>query len=453
MKQLSRFAPASILFAFALCIRVLYNLTVARYYTPTHDAFFYQTIGFNALHVHCYCLHLYYPTVNRAPLWPMLIALISIPFGPSDFYARLFFCVLGACTCVIVYLFAKGLTNNTCIGLLAGGIAAVYPGLFVYDGWLYTESLYTFLLFALCYTLFRLQQNPRLYKWVICGILLGLLSLTRPNGLAVLALLVLWAIFMAWRKVFSWSFTTRGILISVIIAVVIVAPWTIRNYEVSGSFVSVADGDGIVLLGAYNDQAVTNSGYAGSWINPLISSPTIAKPFPLYTCDARCEVKQNTVYSDAAKQWILKHLNTMPRLLLLHFTNMWSPVTVESDIPTVRFPHQQSTYLVLVWTRLVAPIIFALAALGIFAFWQRRRDLLFVYLIVLLTIAQNLALYGSPRFRAPIEPILVLLASGTLWFLWRSVIKLRSSKFATIGKNSTRNTDKKIKELQKEKSI
>ena len=123
MKQLARFVPASILFAFALGIRVLYNVTVARRYVPTHDAFFYQTIGFNALSVHCYCLHLYYPTVNRAPLWPALIALISIPFGASDFYARLFFSVLGAGTCVFVYLFAKALTNNIYIGLSWQGLS------------------------------------------------------------------------------------------------------------------------------------------------------------------------------------------------------------------------------------------------------------------------------------------------------------------------------------------
>lgn len=429
MKHLLRFAPAGILFAFALCIRILYNLTVARRYTPTHDAFFYQTIGFNTLHVHCYCLHLYYPTVNRAPLWPMLIAFISVPFGPSDLYARLFFSVLGACTCVFVYLFAKALTNSIYIGLLAGVIAAMYPGLFIYDGWLYTESLYTFLLFALCYTVYRLQHTPRLYNWVICGILLGLLSLTRPNGPAVLALLLLWAVFMAWRKIFSWSFAAKGMLISTLITVAIIAPWTLRNYEVSHSFVSVAGGDGIVLLGAYNDQILANPDYAGSWINPLRSSPKIAKPFPLYTCDARCEVKQDAVYRDAAKQWVLKHLGSMPRLLLLHFTNMWSPVTVEADLPTSRFPGLKSSQFVIVWTKLITPCIFALAALGVLAFWQRRRDLLFVYFIVLLTIAQNLALYGSPRFRAPIEPILVLLTAGTIWFLWSIMIKLRHGKF------------------------
>lgn len=432
MKYLSRFVPASIVFAFAFFIRWLYNVTVSRYYYPTHDAHFYQTIGFKALYAHCYCLNGYFPTVNRAPLWPMLIAFISIPFGPSDFYARLFLSVLGAFTCVLVYLFAKAISNNTFVGFVGGGIAALYPGLFIYDGWLYTESLYTFLLFALCYSVYRLQRNPQRYRWVICGVLLGLLSLTRPNGLAVLSIFLVWAVFMAWRKVFSWSFVAKGMLISTIITVAIIAPWTIRNYEVSHSFVSVAGGDGTVLLGSYNDKILTTPGYTGTWINPLVSSPTVTKPFPLFSCDAVCEVKQDAVYRNAAKQWILTHLSSMPRLLSLHFTNMWSTTTGEADLPTTRFTHQRSAQIVLAMMRIITPFIYAFAVVGAVVLWQKLRELLFVYCIILLTIAQNLALYGSPRFRAPIEPILVLLTTGTIWFIWNAVQKLRHASFKAI---------------------
>jgi len=33
------------------------------------------------------------------------------------------------------------------------------------------------------------------------------------------------------------------------------------------------------------------------------------------------------------------------------------------------------------------------------------------------TVAQNIAFYANMRFRAPIEPLLVLLVGGTLWWL------------------------------------
>jgi hypothetical protein len=37
--------------------------------------------------------------------------------------------------------------------------------------------------------------------------------------------------------------------------------------------------------------------------------------------------------------------------------------------------------------------------------------------MIILTIAQNIIYYGSSRLRAPIEPMLILLAAGFIWWL------------------------------------
>jgi len=47
-----------------------------------------------------------------------------------------------------------------------------------------------FFLLAFCYTLYRLLRTPRWQLMMLNGVLLGLLSLTRPNGFALLALLL-----------------------------------------------------------------------------------------------------------------------------------------------------------------------------------------------------------------------------------------------------------------------
>jgi uncharacterized membrane protein len=50
--------------------------------------------------------------------------------------------------------------------------------------------------------------------------------------------------------------------------------------------------------------------------------------------------------------------------------------------------------------------------------WSRhKKQLIIVYFAIGLTITQNLIFYGSMRFRAPIEPLLVLSAGGALWWL------------------------------------
>ncbi len=421
MKRVKPLLPAIGIFCLALLVRVIYNDTVAHNYYPLHDSLFYQTIGFNLLKEHCFCLHPYYSTVYRAPLWPFIIAGISIIFGPSDYFARLFLCLVGSGTCVLIYLYARDLFGWR-IGVLAGVVAAVYPELYIYDGWLYTESLYTFLLFALCYAVYRIQRpSQRKWRlWITCGILLGLLSLTRPNGILVLGLFIVWALVMVWQKFLSWRPTVRGVLAMALIAVVLIAPWTVRNYLVSHTFIPVATGDGTVLLGAYNDEILTTPGYKGSWIDPLRSRPDVAKLFPVYTpykCTPPCEVAREAAYKDAAIQWIQGHISIMPHLLKLHFLNIWQPATHEADLPTDRFPDQKSSQFVLAMMNTFPIPIFILAALGLALTLWRWRELLFIYFILVLTIAQCLIYYGSPRFRAPIEPMLILLAAGTIWWL------------------------------------
>jgi 4-amino-4-deoxy-L-arabinose transferase-like glycosyltransferase len=421
MKRIKPLLPAFGIFSLALLVRVIYNNTVVHSYYPSHDSAFYQAIGFNLLKEHCFCLYSYVPTAYRAPLWPFMIAGISVVFGPSDYYARLFLSLVGSGTCVLVYLFARDLFGWR-IGIVAGAFAAIYPELYIYDGWLYTESLYIFLLFAICYGLYRLLRTPERnwHIWILCGILLGLLSLTRPNGMIVIGLFIAWAIVMAWQKLLSWRVTVIGVLATTLIALLLIAPWTVRNYLVSHTFVPVATGDGTVLLGAYNDTVLTTATYEGgpkgTWINPLLSRPDITRSYPIKTCTAVCEVAREATYKNAAVQWILEHIHTMPHLLKLHFINMWQPNTYEADLPIARFPQLQSTQLVLRMMKTFPIFLYILAACGLAVTWWRWRELLFIYLMIVFTIAQNILYYGIPRFRAPIEPMLILLAAGAIWW-------------------------------------
>ena len=418
MKHVKSMLPAIGIFCFALLIRVIYNNTVAHNYYPLHDSAFYHTIGLHLLNEHCFCLEPYISTAYRAPLWPFIIAGISTVLGPNDYFARVFLSLIGSGTCVLIYLFARDLFGWR-IGVLAGVVAAIYPELYIYDGWLYTESLFTFLLLAVCYVLYRLQRAPQgnWRLWITCGVLLGLLSLTRPNGIIVIGLFIVWAIIMVWQKLLSWRPAAKGVLATTLIALVFIVPWTARNYLVSHTFIPVATGDGTVLLGAYNDEVLKTPAFAGSWINPLKSRPDVTKPFPLYTCTPPCEVVRESVYKDAALQWMRDHISIMPHLLLSHFVNMWQPDTHEADLPTDRFPNQRSTQLVLEMMKTFPIVIFILAALGFTVTLWRWRELLFIYLMIVLTIAQGIIFYGSARFRAPIEPMLILLAAGAIWWL------------------------------------
>jgi len=428
MKSWQPYLPLLGIFCLALAVRILYNLTVGRHYVAGYDSQAYEKIAFNIVSEHCFCLNHYSPTVGRAPLWPGIIAAFDILFGPSNLYVRLFLCLVGSGTCALVYLYARKVFNEQ-IALLAGILASVYPGLFIYDGWLYSESLYTFLLLAFCYTLLLLQRTGK-YRWAITsGIMLGLLSLTRPNGLLILGLVFLWGIIFVQKKNLSWKEVVSSIVIICLIALAIVTPWTIRNYQITHRFVPVATGDGFVLLGAYNDMIFDNTPFHGLWIRPSLTHPEIAKHY--LGCQRNCEARQNSDYERYAGQWVLSHMSDMPYLLSLHFLALWTPATPEADLPMNQFPSRYSSQVVVGMIQSMSIPVFILAAFGLIVTWRRKwRQLLFIYLVIGLTIGECLFFYGSSRFRAPIEPMLVILLSGGIWWVMLKVYN-RRKKSAT----------------------
>jgi 4-amino-4-deoxy-L-arabinose transferase-like glycosyltransferase len=426
VKRIEPYLPAASVFCLALLVRVVYNATVAHGYIPEYDARSYNAIALNLVHEHCFCSAAHAPTVYRAPFWPWLIAGIYTLTGQGNAHARLFLCFIGASTCTIVYLWTRDIFSKR-IGVITGIIAALYPGLFIWDGWLYTESLYTFLLLIFAYCLYRLQYTGRL-RWAgLSGLALAAASLTRPNGLFYLGLLFVWAILVIRAKLLPWPTAVRGVLIVTLLTVGLVAPWTIRNYTVSHTLIPVAAGGGTVMAGAYNQVVLTQRqfGYPGGYPGLWVPVDRIRPRLDFYGhCGYACDADEDAY----ARHWILTHPGQALELFGLHFINMWRPYTSEQGLPVREFPHRASSRLL--WSMMIimpVPIIL-LAFFGLFVTWrQRRQQLLLPALLLLMGIAQCIFFYGSSRFRAPIEPILVLLVGGALWWLAQRIPKILRS--------------------------
>jgi 4-amino-4-deoxy-L-arabinose transferase-like glycosyltransferase len=419
MKRIKPFLPAISIFCLALLVRIVYNLTVARHYYPLHDSLGYQIIAFNILDKHCYCLsppNRTVSTVTRVPLWPLVISGVSLIAGRANIFDRLFLSCADAGTCVLISLFARDLFNKR-FGLVAGLIACIYPALYIYTGWMYAETLFTFLLTAICYCVFRIQRNEGKSRrlWILCGVLLALLALTRPNGIVVAGLVILWAAFLIWRK----RLPKRELIhvaLAALIACALIAPWTTRNYLVSHRFVPLAALDGQVLIGAYNNTILTEKNYLGFWVRSGLTGLHITiPPCQGYTA---CEVAHDNAETDAAFQWVKSHLDDIPRLMVYHLRNFFTPYTAEADLPMKRFPNGRSAQIVLAMSETFPIPIFLLAALGLVVTFRRYwHELFFAYCVVLSTLGEILIFYGNARFRSPIEPILILLTTGALWWL------------------------------------
>jgi len=433
MKSLRSFLPAAGVFALALLIRIIYNVTVGKHYIVEFDAGYYYNLAVGMIKYHCFCSVANTPVINRAPLWPYIMYILFSVLGTTqDIYARLFLSVLGSGTCVIVYLFARDIFGRR-IALITGVIAAVYTGLFINDGWLYSESVYTFFLTAFAYSLYRFQRNAQRsssnetlassrirlqtiarYSWpLIAGISLALSTFTRPNGLLLLAVVFVWAVIVVWKKMIPQQIALRGVVIITAVVVILIAPWTWRNYTITHKIIPIAMGSGMVLTGAYNNSILQGHDTA-MWVPPNEVQP------PAPNADS---------YSYSI-HWILGHLQNMPFLLSMHFLHTWVPYTPEPGFPFIEFPNQISSIIVydLIW--IMTPIVILMALLGLIFTWKHQKDrLLITYLVLAAIVVQNIVFYGSSRFRSPIEPLLVLLTGGAIWwFTSKGPGTLRSRK-------------------------
>ncbi|MBN1460573.1 MAG: glycosyltransferase family 39 protein [Armatimonadetes bacterium] len=200
---------------------------------------------------------------GKAPLYSYWLALNQWMFqepgmiGPeakSLFCAHLLQLVLGAVTCGLTYLIGRrvyGVAEGWIAGLL---LAAYSPGIYR-EGQLLDTALATFLAAAFVLAFFSALDRPELRgRWLLSGLLMGLLGLTRPNllllGATTLALMVIWLREPLGRKQLG---TAMGVfLLGVILPIM---PMAARNAVLLHRFVPISATGGINLYTGNNPDA------------------------------------------------------------------------------------------------------------------------------------------------------------------------------------------------------
>jgi 4-amino-4-deoxy-L-arabinose transferase-like glycosyltransferase len=128
-------------------------------------------------------------------------------------------------TIVVIALVGRQLLGDR-VGLIAGVLAALYPGLWSNDAYLQSETL-TQLLCALA-LLFAYQalRRPSTRTAGLLGVICGAAALTRGETILLLPLLVVPALLLA-----PGSWKRRGSLVAVatVVMSLVIAPWAIYN--------------------------------------------------------------------------------------------------------------------------------------------------------------------------------------------------------------------------------
>jgi len=221
------------LFVFALALRLGYLSQIRAipfFDTPVGDAASYDAWAQRIANGDWLGSETFY----QAPAYPYLLGVLYAMFGRDLLLVRIVQAVFGALACVFVAMAGRQFVDRK-TGVIAGVILAMYAPAIYYDGLIQKASLGMLLLCALLWRLGAAHRNPRGWRWVVTGLVLGLLSLTRENALILAPVLALW-ILIAYRR--SSSLKRRSIWTAAFVAGVglTLVPVAIRNRTVGGEW-------------------------------------------------------------------------------------------------------------------------------------------------------------------------------------------------------------------------
>jgi 4-amino-4-deoxy-L-arabinose transferase-like glycosyltransferase len=368
---------------------------------PRDDAAEYHLLAENLVGGVGYAYQAGRPTAFRSCGYPLFLAAVYWVCGPNWIAVECVQAVLGGGTVLLVVALAWMAVGRR-EALLAGWLAAVYPVLVWLPRSLLSENLSVFLqLAALCATM-TLLRRPGAGRAVYLGALLGLNLLVRGGSLFAAALIVSGVAATAGERWFGWQ-GLRLAVVAVAAAAATLAPWVARNYCVFHQFVPIATEDGITLYISYWPSRVDGKPIWGNL--PGDQDLAVAE-----ANRAGDEVHVSHRLREIAVARLLGQPAHALRLLPAKLLYLLVPLDWEM-MPHARGRSRSVNlgYLAVIFPALAGGWGFARRRTG-------RQWVLWVSPVSVLFIA--LVFYGSPRFRLPAEPILIIFASCGLCILW-----------------------------------
>jgi hypothetical protein len=268
--RLRGFGPKLALIAAAgLAIRLGYSLAIAPDPAFLSDANYFHLLANLVADGHGF-VHpitratggITHPTAEHPPLYTLALAASSTLGGTGLDAHRVVSCLIGTGTVGAVGFLGRRVGGEP-VGLVAAGLAAVYPLLWVVDGSLMSESLYGLMIALTLICALRALDGPTPARAALLGAVAGLATLTRGEALLLVPLLV---VPVPWRA------GPKAVLAGLAAFALVLVPWSIRNLSAFDRPVLVSNNTGSLLAGA-NCPDTYHGRLLGGWSVACLSYP------------------------------------------------------------------------------------------------------------------------------------------------------------------------------------
>lgn len=356
-------------------------------------------------------------TLLRSPGYVFLLAGLFYLFGKSIAAAQVVNVLCGVATAYLIVLITKrwvmpslrgpgGGNTIEWVPLVPAVLFLFHPGIVISESRGTTESVFTFLLTAIVYLLYVSIRSNRAKDFMITGIVLGAAMLVKSTPALIPVVLFPYVLVKAKSAGAMRLAVVRNYFVMGLAAFMVLAPWGLRNYFLTGEFLLSSTVKGTT---AYQGLYVNKHFGSGKDRDPLLVEAAKAQDamadelglkhrfdfFNLFY-SAKDEVR----FDRYVFQRVVDEYKGSPSLLLkscvLNFAGFWF-VGKSAD----------ATYLN---AMLTAPLLI-LVAWGIYSGYRRGFDIVPLVLVICAFIVPHLPILGVARYHIPLVPFLAILVT------------------------------------------
>jgi hypothetical protein len=418
------FAWLALIAFLALAGRVVYVVTVTHDDPNVYDATYYELQAREITHGQGFFKDPFLlfsdhpedqPAADHPPLTVFALLPAAFVEGPraSQYAMRFTMALVGTATVVLIGLLARRLGGDA-VGLAAAVLAAVDPNLWMNDGLIMWEALSALLTVALIMAAYRvIGRGVNWPRAVMLGVLAALGILARAEFVLYVPFLVLPALWIGARRDRLGNGQRDGqrdgrrdlrraggmAAVAVGVTLVVLAPWVAFNMSRFQEPTLISTNDGLALRAANCDLT-----FYGSRIGSVNVFPPCAQ-----ARDDREQSVWNAANRSDALHYMADHLDRIPVVALTRVGRVLNVFNIRQSAFLAAYEGHPKwgTYIGAVLTWITVPLaIFGAVVL------RRRRTAIWplVVPVAITTIAIALWAGGLLRYRAPVEPSIVILA-------------------------------------------
>jgi len=342
--------------------------------------------------------------------YPFFLGLVYMVSGSSVVVAKCVGALVGAATCVLSYRLGSRLFDHR-TGVVAGMMTAVYGPLVFFDGELLATGWAAFWSVALVLLFAAAAERRATWLFGAVGCCSGLAVITRPTFLPFALAAVLWLLWTISR--WDRRALVRTVMPVVVGFLLVVLPVAWLCYGTTGRFGFLPGSGGLNLhIGNNPAPCETLTTRPGQEWRDLITEPDRAGASGLWESDRFFRHRFRQFIRDdpagfasgiVAKTLQFVSSREIPRNLDMYMFRRWTSILWISvwKVGGFGFPFG---------------VLLPLAAVGLAIGWRRLPAP--VWMLLVLYPLSVVAVFMSARYRAPLVPVLtVVAAAGVTWFV------------------------------------